>query len=210
MNKYLTLVLLTVLVLQITACGKEVSIPQTATTNSDATPKAVVPAFVPNATIPPVITGNGSNSQTVSITYYQMSKTVAPVNGWITKTYTATGYCLVYGGDTYCWDDGIKTLQWNQSNNFYGPFTYTYWNMSLDAFGNSPDGINWSHANGGLGQDLMSTPRLISQALSINMATGAVNQVLTSGSATTVSCTDTAGVIDCGSFSVDTTQTPLN
>lgn len=140
----------------------------------------------------------------VVVTVYAKTGGEAPINGWPTKTYTATGYCAVYTGLTYCWDDGVKTLQWQNNSTFYGPFTYTYWNMSQNSVG-------YSSAHGGLVQDLMATPRVIGQGIGVNLvsALSTVNAVLSTGTATSYNCVDTAGNVDCGNFVIDTTQVAL-
>lgn len=190
-------------------CGQ---VPSTLTVNTDANkaaaPAATAPAEpgatpesvpVPAATAQP---SGGGGSTNIPLTYYTLSRTSAPQAGWATKTYTATGHCVVYVTKTYCWDDGVKTLAWvDFSGTHYGPFCYTYWNMSQDAVG-------WSKANGGLAQDLMPTPRLISSALSTNI--GAANiTAMFAGAATQVQCTESATAVNCGSFTIDLTQAAL-
>lgn len=139
---------------------------------------------------------------TSSLTYYKLSKTVAPVNGWITKTYTATGSCVVYLTKTYCWDDGVKTLQWTSNNNTYGPYTYTYFGMKGNA-------SSWGLCNGVCTSDLMPLPRVISTTLQNNIGAAVINNVFTNGVAVPVTCTETDGQLNCIDFVINLNQAPL-
>lgn len=140
----------------------------------------------------------------MQLTYYTQTEVRAPQAGWPTKTYTSIGHCVVYLGDTYCWDNGVQVLQWTLNSSAYGPFYYTYWNMNQPASG------SWGHSSGGLTSDLMPSPRLITSLVATRMGgMGAVNTVLTNGQATTVNCTETAGILNCVDFAIDLNQIPL-
>lgn len=162
------------------------------------TPTEAIPADL----LAPVADPNATVIATPSLTYYKLSKTVAPVNGWITKTYTATGSCVVYLTKTYCWDDGVKTLQWTSNNITYGPYTYTYFGMGGTA-------SNWGPCSGNCGSDLMPAPRVISATLQNNIGAAVINNVFTNGAAVNVSCTETAGQLNCVDFVINLNQAPL-
>jgi predicted small lipoprotein YifL len=119
----------------------------------------------------------------VSLTYFSLSKTVAPVNGWVTKTYTATGSCVIYLTQTYCFDDGIKTLTWVSNNFTYGPYTYTYWQNG----NNQP-------CNGGCLVDTFATPVVG------GLVQTEVNKVFNLGVSHAVECDETDSKLDCGDF----------
>lgn len=157
---------------------------------------------VPSDLLAPVADPNATVIATPSLTYYKLSKTVAPVNGWITKKYTATGSCVVYLTKTYCWDDGVKTLQWTSNNVTYGPFTYTYFGMQGTA-------ASWGPCNGNCGSDLMPAPRVISATLENNIGAAVINNVFTNGAAVNVNCTETSGQLNCVDFVINLNQSPL-
>lgn len=194
---YITFQTLVVLVCLTAGCGKEGVLPTDPTVAAQAPANNTVTA---PQVIPPVV----DTGVDVSITVYAKTASEAPVNGWATKTYTATAYCAQYSGSTYCWDDGVKTLQWTNNNFTYGPYKYTYFNLSKNATG-------WTISHGGLQADLMAIPTLIDNTLVVNMtyALSTVNAVLSTGSATTYDCVDTDGIVDCGNFVIDTTQAGL-
>jgi len=123
---------------------------------------------------------------------YSLSKTEAPVNGWSFKTYTATGSCATHEGKTYCWDDGVKTI----TIPVIAPLTYTY-------FGVMPGGgIGFQNCHGGCVGDYMTTPRVIDGALAATITTATVNQIFSQGSTTDLDCVESAGVLNCGSVSI--------
>lgn len=146
-------------------------------------------------------------AQPVALTYYKLTKTTAPVNGWASKTVTMTGACVDYNSSRYCWDDGVHTLNpWVVNNYTYGPFSFSY-------FGT--DGT--VHAcNGDCIGDVMTTPRILSVHLANVVSTTAqdtgntVNEIMATGSATQVSCTiDANNLLNCIDFSIDLNQVAL-
>lgn len=150
----------------------------------------------------PVVDDSGvaPDDNSIEITYYTLAKTSAPVNGWPTKQITVTANCLEYQSQTYCWDDGIKSLSWSDfSGNHYGPYTYTY-------FGVQGTPSSWNQCSGSCSSSLVTTPTFVSIALRSAITISTTNEVLNSGTAHTATCTDNNGVIDCGDFILDTTQ----
>jgi len=142
----------------------------------------------------------------VTITLYSKSKSEAPVAGWPTKTYTATGSCFVYAAKTYCFDDGLKVLSWSSGGNNYGPYGYTY--FGVGRFGANMLTFN-GHGSLNLDEMPQSKVRAISFAMESNMLVASAT-VLTTGSASQVSCMDDgAGQLDCGTFTVDLNQASL-
>lgn len=143
---------------------------------------------------PPVVTPPAPT--VVSLTYYSLAKTVAPVSGWPTKQYTAVGTCASFESKTYCWDDGVKSLSWNSGGNNYGPYTYTYW-ATMDS------GTHPLNCSGACTNSYLATATLIDSVLEPMLTTLAINQVLSTGTPTTVSCLKDNGQLDCGGFTVD-------
>lgn len=193
--KNFKLIVYTALVLSTAACAPGGG-------GSSTAPEARIAEPIPADLFAPVVPPDAPVLATPSLTYYRLSKTVAPINGWATKTYTATGYCVVYLTNTYCWDDGVKTLQWSSNNNHYGPYTYTYFGMQGNA-------SNWGPCSGACGADLMPAPRIISATLENNIGTVNIQNVFTHGTAVPVSCTETNGVLNCIDFVINLNQAPL-
>lgn len=152
-----------------------------------------------------LVSTDNSDSSSITLTYYSLSQTIAPLTSWPTKTYTATGYCVVYQSNTYCWDDGDHTIEFTSDNFTYGPYTYNFWGMD-----SRTTGTPWGQCSGGCQTDLMSSPTLITEDLTNNMADPSlVNEVLDTGNAIQVSCTESNGLLDCGDFTINLNQLPL-
>lgn len=150
----------------------------------------------------PIVTPSPTPSASPAAIVLQVrsrTETRYPQHLWPTKGYTATGSCVVYLSETYCFDDGMKTPTIPGST-----LKYSFWN--IDAFG-APTG-------GGMMADGMTSPRVISPSLTANIATALgvadkVGTVLLFGTPSMVSCVDDHGTLDCGSFSIDTLQVAL-
>ncbi|CAB4150018.1 hypothetical protein UFOVP558_60 [uncultured Caudovirales phage] len=184
--------LIIALVLFLTACGGSGGGGASTQANAPA-PDQGLPSTDPGAIAPAPTTP--ATPTVVSLTYYSLSKTVAPVSGWPTKQYTAVGSCATFESNTYCWDDGLKSLSWSASGNNYGPYTYTYWS-TMDS------GTHPLHCSGGCTNSYLTTPRLIESVLEPMLTTISINQVLSTGTPTTVSCTKDNGQLDCGGWTV--------
>lgn len=154
---------------------------------------SVTPATTPSAT-----------PQAISVTVYTASKSEAPVNGWVTKVYTAQGRCTIYQSRTYCWDDGLKVLAWNDLHgNHFGPYGYTYFGVGTIAVNQTT-----FNGHGALISDLMTAPTLIHQGLETSMLIPSAT-VLATGAQTTETCTENGGTLTCTNFSIDLNQAPL-
>ena len=140
---------------------------------------------------PVVITPNVGQMQTLTV--YALSKTEAPVNGWITKKYTATGYCMVYQTKTYCWDDGIKIIDFTSNGFRYGPFKYTFWGLG-----------NTGPCYGGCVSDRLLEPTEMTREI-LDNTTGqtGVDLVFSTGTARTIDCEETRTRLNCGTFGLD-------
>lgn len=134
--------------------------------------------------------------QTYDLTYYAKSFTEAPVNGWINKQYTATGYCAQVSSKTYCWDDGVKTLDWTSQNVHYGPLKYTYFSIMTNVTGSGP-----LSCHGGCANDYFITPTLITQQLN-TMIGATISDVLNHGDQGQVTCTINGSDLVCGSVTL--------
>lgn len=162
------------------------------TTPSDSQPSLTAPIIAPAVASPTV-------DQSVSITVKSLSMTVAPVNGWPLKTYTATGHCTQYNSKTYCWDDGIHTLDWTSNHFHYGPFTYDFW--SLMESNSHP-----LHCDGVCANDLLDAPTNIDVSISPNLPTGLLTNVMTNGSSTQLDCLLADNHLNCGTVQIDVVQ----
>lgn len=173
-------------------------------------PAQVVDTPIVAAPIDPVVPDPGTSASvsspvSVTLSVFSNSKTVAPINGWGGKTYTAIGYCTVYLSDTYCWDDGMKTLQWTANSFTYGPYTYSYFNVNLRANG------TLGSSNGGMYSDAITVPTIVNVHLTnlINAGDSAVADVL-AGTSGNVDCTkESNGNLTCPGFVVDVNQVGL-
>jgi hypothetical protein len=187
-----------------TACGQA---PATSATSLEAT--NIAPSADPISQ--PVSSPNPVASP-VSVTYYSLTTSPAPVNGYSFDHVTLTGSCVVYDSNTYCWDNGAQEISVT-ANHTTTNYFYTYW-----AMGKANSLSNYGPCYGGCTIDVMSAPTMIDQGLGTNIATSVqdnygtqstINQVLTTGTPSTVTCTDDAGVLTCGQFVIDTTQVGL-
>jgi hypothetical protein len=161
------------------------------------------PSSVPSAIPSPM-------ASTVSLTYYSVTQTVAPLTGHSTTT-TMTGNCAEYDSNTYCWDDGEHTVT-IQSGGQFDSYDFTFFGIAKP----NPSSV-WQACGGNCDIDVMTSPSMIDSNLTTAMAVAApthyqvasVNSILSTGTPTTVSCTDSAGVLTCGSIVIDTTQAGL-
>lgn len=128
-----------------------------------------------------------------TVTYYALSRTEAPINGWPLKTYTATGYCAEIDAQTFCWSDGNKTLQWTSNNVIYGPHRYNYWGLSSNINGTPQT------CHGGCADDYMAAPVFVTNLLLQTLPAAEVQEVFDHGIAGTLNCTLTNGSLNCGS-----------
>lgn len=132
---------------------------------------------------------------TVAVDVRTLTRTEAPINGWSTKTYTATATCARVGGKDFCWDDGVKTVVIPN----IGSFTYTYWGAYLNGAGSLRFGCY-----GGCPSDAMQAPRFMSSAYVTNLTQAAINEVFNMGVAAQQQCTEANGVYTCPGFTIDT------
>jgi hypothetical protein len=161
-------------------------------TNPVSTPVSN-PSVDPTPSPTPVSNPTGSS---LNITVYSLTKTVAPVNGWILKTYTATGYCLNRNSKNYCWDDGMKTIpSWIDNNFQYGPYYNDYWETYLT--NQSMVGFNCKN---GCTTDPTTSPTYFDITYTVNIGTSKINEVFNSGTATVLSCTTDGVTVTCPNF----------
>lgn len=146
----------------------------------------LVPAQPEQPIVPP-------QNPNVSVTVFKLQKTEAPVNGWVTKTYTASGSCFIYSGKTYCFDDGVKTLQWTQNNVTYGPYTYTYWSRNASL----------GHCHGGCDSDYFTTPKEMTNNVVTAVGNQNINAVFNQGQSSALSCEDNGQTLNCGQFLIN-------
>lgn len=144
------------------------------------------------AVVPPV-----DVAHSFTLTVYSITAVRAPQPGWPTKTYTSTGKCVLYTGDVYCWDDGKKTLVVAGISLYY-----SYWNINRQ-------GAGFGLSGGGMSEDILTEPTLVTHHLSLNLASGALNEMLTSGQQTDMVCSESNGIVTCGDFAIDLSKAAL-
>lgn len=154
-------------------------------------PPVVTPAAAP------VVQNQVAEQQKISVTFFTLTKTVAPINGWPYKTVTYSGSCLIYLNKTYCWDDGTKTIAaWSYNNNLYQAESFNFWGLTVS---NS----SWGPCSGGCGASYMAQPKVIASSLAINISPDAIKDVFNLGASNQASCSENDGVLDCGDFKVN-------
>jgi hypothetical protein len=170
--------------LAVSSCGVDTgALPIPELTPAPAEEPIVVPLAVATPTATPTLS-------LTYVTYYAKSHTVTPNGGQPTKHYTATGYCAVVNAKTFCWDDGIHTIDYPG----FPPVTgyYTYWGLAC---------------NGTCTTDVASSPVQTDLTFTNQIMTGVSISGVLGGAPTTVACSDDgAGTLDCGSFIIDTNQ----
>lgn len=178
-------ILLASLLIGLTACNEGGGGSSTTTAKT-----APVNSFLPDD---PNQVQDPSTPQPKTVTYYALSRTEAPINGWPTKTYTATGYCAEIDGFTFCWSDGLKTLQWTSNNFTYGPHRYNYFELSSN-------GANAQTCHGGCQDDFMAAPKFVSNVLLQVLNPAKVQDVFDHGTPGTLNCMLDQGNVNCGSI----------
>lgn len=178
------------------ACSPKGSTPTSGTDASidnPTTPIATEPDLVAEPDIDPSLT---APTGAVALTYYTDTRAVSSLS--------FKGSCVTYETNTYCWDDGIRSLG-GQSYSYWGvnKFTGTAHNMLGDCRGTC--NIN--------GDILDATPTLVTANVTSYMSRALSSMtpslVFSFGTATNVSCTLTASVLDCVDFSIDLSQAAL-
>ena len=127
----------------------------------------------------------------VTVTYYSLSRTEAPIAGWTQKTYTATGYCAEIQEKTFCWSDGLKTLTWVSNNITFGPYRANYFMIATSNGKPNP-------CDGGCSDDYMQNPREITTYLLQYIAQEKIQEVFDYGTENQMSCILTQGTMTCG------------
>lgn len=183
MKKFLVLILASVF---LTSCGSDSGNPS----NAKSAPTS---PSVPDVQEP--------LPEQMTVTYYSLSRTESPVSGWVNKTYTATGNCALVNNKTFCWSDGLKVLQWEYNNSFYGPLKYNYFRTST----NSPN-TNPQTCNGGCQDDYFSTPKLMTQSFLNVVGSSEVQKIFSQGTPQTLNCTLENNDLNCGSVTFSGAQ----
>lgn len=198
--KNLILLLSAVLLIGCNDSGSSSSAPAQAVTSiptpAPATTPTPVPTNDPAITSEPVIEPIPNPVVAVSLTLHTKAFSEAPVNGWPAKTYTSKGICTEYDSKTYCWDDGVKVLQFTSNHFTYGPFNYSFW-----GFDNQ-----FSSCHGGCQSDLFSKPVLVTSHVESVLTSQKIDDVVSTGSLSTVTCSLKDAVLDCVDFKIDLNQ----
>ncbi len=203
-------VILMLATLQLMACAQGGGSDTTTLTETAPSEKAPISDL-----IVPTINASAPVVARPALTYYKLTKSIAPVNGWIYKTVSLTASCVVYQTITYCWDDGIKTLGWKYNGYTYGPFTYTYFGLAQRSNG------GFSMCFGACSSDFMPAPRNITQSVKSNIGLAAtnntgvsttgdavINEVFSSGQPINVSCVEQDNQLNCNDFVINLNQVP--
>lgn len=161
------------------------TIPSEQTKNAEPESTIVAPTPAPVPQITGGVTNPVAAPETTTLSYYKKSKTVTP-NGHI-HSYTATGFCMVYKGDTFCWDDGVKV------SDAHG---YTY-------FGISASGLcSGTCTSSGLTTPTLVTTQILNNMKTMNNGQSPVNDIFNIGERIDETCTVENGVIQCADFQI--------
>lgn len=175
------------------------SVTSTVSTSSTVSSDSVATVVVSASPSPSPSPSSSPSSTPVSLTVYQ--RTVTNFISGSRQTYTVTGYCTEIKTSTYCWDDGMKSIELKDGNYDLGLVTYTYWGASQTSAIHTE--VSYS-CNGGCYNDVMSSPTLIGYDFLMQKGQSYVDQVFDSGISNIVSCTELSGVITCPTFEVNT------
>lgn len=139
------------------------------------------------------------------LTVYTAISTKSITSGGTTYHVTMTGYCTVYSGNTYCWDDG-----WHRPIASLG---YDYWGFILSG----STVLQGSEGMAAATDPLLNTPTMVTTAFinqlpgnvinPDNSETTMITTLLATGTQTTIHCNDDgSGTLDCGTFSLVVSQ----
>lgn len=143
-------------------------------------------------------------SASIALRTYSVTETEAPINGWVNKTFTATGTCVQYQSKTYCWDDGVQTIPaWTVNNFTYPAAGNTYFGLSL------PTPTHIGLCTNSCVTDAMAAPRIVAGAIATNIPAATIAHIFTIGVAKDVECTESNGILDCVDFQIDLNQAVL-
>lgn len=215
-----------VLILTLSACQTaprdgSAAVPQTSPVQNDP----VDPITTPTDPATTVIAAPDANAQTAattpdvvvvappaapvvsqypsSLTYYTITGTQMLNNR--TTTAVMKGSCVVWGNDTYCWDDGIKVVSVAQGSRPAELFNFSFWGMTS---ANVALNVPYGACSGNCQVDFMTTPNLMTASLETAASDSfdTVRDVLANGTAKTVSCTHHDSELDCGDFVIALNQ----
>lgn len=164
-----------------------------------AAPSVSLPIPTPTATLPPGL-------PTFSLTTYSQTAIVASITkSGVPYTLYGTGTCVEYMSKTYCWDDGVKVFGAAVLNIVGG---FSYWGLDSGV-------VTCPNFSAYCVGDIMSSPTTMSVNVVAHLDTVAAGahrsygNVLSVGTPTVNTCTESSGIVNCGSFSINTYQTSL-
>ena len=189
------LILSLALALSLTACGSS---------GGSAAQAKVADPSIPAVTSPtdpttPVVVG----SDPILVVYTQsLVKTVT--TGSASGSVTVTGYCAVYNGGTYCWDDGWHRAIPSSAISFWG---------FVEQNGVMLQGSEGAAGVGDAVDPMLNIPTLMTTAIVNELGDNTiegdgtestrVTRLLAAGTQTQVHCTvDAQSNLDCGTFTL--------
>lgn len=173
----------TIALFLLSACGKSGSGPVTANTKAPA--------------VQPSNPSGGAGGTDPVLTYYTLVVNETVTQGGSSYPVTVTGHCVNYNSEDYCWDDGWQT----------NPGLTNY---ETDFWGLCDNGGMIGQCSGGSSTDPVVTPYTwTSMSGYLTTPPHTPTEVYASGIATNVNCTVTGTQVDCGDFSFDTSSATL-
>ncbi len=129
----------------------------------------------------------------ITLKVYTMSKTEAPINGWINKTFTASGSCVEIEEKTFCWSDGLKVVAFNY-NNFDYRAANSYFNLHIQS-GNQLRVCSNACLN-----DYMESPKLVTTQLLQKIPAEKIQEIFNHGSISEINCSLDGNDLKCGNL----------
>lgn len=192
------IILAVIAALVMTGCNESGSGSETAALPADGTPPVTDPGLTdpglnptPNPT-PPA-------PQTVPLTIYSMTRTIAPSSSYPALTFTATAACAEYNGHQFCWDDGVHETTG-------GPMTFkdNYFGLQANPTTGNPQSCKLS-----CNSSYMEPIRDVSAYQNVNLIVlgGTLGQevahIFSNGTPTLTSCTLANDTLTCGTVSIN-------
>lgn len=138
--------------------------------------------------------------QNVTLTYYTMTRTIAPSTSNPGLTFTATASCFEYESRQFCWDDGIHTIP-------AGPYQDNYFGLQNHVSTGSPQSCKLS-CNSSWMQSIREVTNRRNLTLIVLGGTlgQEVDHILANGTMAQTSCTLEDDELTCGNMVIDVGQ----
>lgn len=146
--------------------------------------------------------GTPNPPQTIPLTIFTLTRTIAPSGSYPAVTFTATAGCAEYGGKQFCWDDGLH-------QSLGGPVTFNdnYFGLQVNPATGNPQSCKIS-----CNSSYMSSVRDVTSYRNLGLIVlgGTLGQeidhILANGTPTQTSCTLSGTTLTCGNLVLEGVQ----